>query len=345
MQPENNYLYFVVRDDNQKIRANIIGTQHTVDWRDKNLNSKIIDAIKRSSTAVLEIPPNSKLIPSVPSPEWVIGREIGPLKQKKSESIDSSAISSQIEFILKNIKENTDPEDYEKVLVALEEISSNQNKLIFVEAIQKNISEFNEVSLEENINKLVIENQIEVTPLEDIDLADLLAKANEKMEKAQQRTEQHIKRLKEQRDHTKKGKAGRVKRRTLNRQIQIHEERLQKLRGEKQSRNNEIRLQSIQKELYSAWVKGDTLELSKLLDECHELYKESPEIAKIHAPRDKNMAKRIVDVVMQAKEDEKEALIVLGCAHLLYSKRKNVIEFLNEQFKTDLKGWSITQVK
>jgi len=44
------------------------------------------------------------------------------------------------------------------------------------------------------------------------------------------KAEKHLERLKEQRDHTKKGSAGRAKKRSLNEQIGIHEQRLEKLK-------------------------------------------------------------------------------------------------------------------
>jgi hypothetical protein len=289
-----------VRDDTQKIRANIIGTQHSVNPKDKNLNSKIVDAIKRSSKAILEIPPNSKLLPSISSSEWVIRREVESLNKNKIKNINQASLD-EIEHVLGEIQRETEEQEYKKFLVALEEMPSHQDRLAFAQAIQQNVLEFNEVSLEENINKIILENGIETAPLEDIDLAGLLEQA-----------------LKE----------------SVPKELPEADER------------KELRKQIVRNELYSAWVRGDALALRKLLDECHEeLYKEPPEIAKIHDPRDENMAKRIAEVVVKAKEEDKEDLIVLGCAHLLYSKRKNVIEFLNERFKTDLKGWSITQVK
>lgn len=305
----NNYLYYVIRDNEQNIRCNIIGTQHNVDQKDTKLNPTIIEAINRSSRAILEMPPASKLIPSsdpqwIPNPERVIDREFKKIIPQPSNPKTVGAIEDEIRVLLRDVKEQTLPENYEKVVAVIEKIKSSEDKLSFVQAIAANMSEFNEVSLEENINKIIKSNQkCEILSLEDIDLAKLLEVARSKVPEEQ-----------------------------------VDEE-------------TQILRQSLQKELYSAWIKGDAEELKKRLDECFLLYPEAPEFEEIHAPRNENIAKRIVDIILQTKEEDKEIpvvredLVVMGYAHLLYSKRKNVIKYLNERFESDLSGWSITQVK
>ena len=48
----------------------------------------------------------------------------------------------------------------------------------FIKAIKKNIFDYSLISLENNINKVIEENHVEIIPLEDIDLAALLKDAN-----------------------------------------------------------------------------------------------------------------------------------------------------------------------
>lgn len=297
---ENNYLYYVIEDSDHKVRGHIIGTQHNVDKKDKDLNPVICDAIKRSSRAILEMPPNSKLLPSsdphwMPSPEWVIDREFKKITLHTSNPKVIDIIEKKVDSLLEDIKKQTSPEDYKKVSIVIEKIQSSEDKLTFVQAILVNISEFNEVSLEENINKKIQSNEkCEILPLENIDLGQLLEEARSKVPE------------------------------------------------EKVDEETKIRRQALQERLYKAWVEGDAEELKKTLDECFLLYPEAPEFEMIHAPRDANIAQRIVDVI---KKDNKESLIVVGDAHLLYSKRKNVMEYLDDHFKSDLSGWSIRQIK
>jgi TraB/PrgY/gumN family len=305
MEPKN-YLYYVILDSDQKIRGNIIGTQHDIDCRDKGLNTAITDAIKRSSRAILEMPPGSKLLNSsnphyIPNPEWVIKNAVEEIKLHPGNSEVIANIKKKVKLLLKDIKDQTVLENYNKVLLALGQIQSSQDKLTFVQAILANMSEFNEVSLEENINEIVKANKkCEIAPLEDIDLAAELETAKLK---TTNKTEPPV------------------------------------------DENTKILREKNKREIYKAWVRGDAKELKKLLKDCFELNPEPSEIEEVHKSRDANMAKRIVEFVLQVKKEDTECTIVLGDAHLLYSKRKNVIEYLNERFETDLSGWSIMQVK
>lgn len=305
----NNYIYFVIQDNEQKIRAHIIGTQHKVDYKDQNLNPAIINAITRSSRAVLEMPPGSTLLPSsqpqwIPNPEWIIDQEIKQIKLNEKPDRDAT-IELKVTAVMKEIEEHTPKENFQKVFKALETIPSSNDRLNFVEGILRNIAEFNEVTLEEHINRLVKANEnCKIEPLEDIDLGAMINEALKKEEDAKLKNK----------DKTPP----------------LINENIERLR------------QKIKEVLYKAWAKGDIEYLSQLLDASFLLYPDPPELVKVQGSRDAKIANKIIEVVLR---DNKESTIVLGCAHLLYTKRKNVLEYLNESFTSDLSGWSIKQIK
>lgn len=305
MQPaessQKDYLYYVIRDNDQKVRGNIIGTQHSVKPKDKELNPQITEAIKRSSQAFLEMPPQSKLIPTDSKADWIIGKAITHIKASLAGTKKIIPIlETQVNNELKNIQKKTSPENFQKLLDSLKTIESSEEKLKFMKEIQKNLFDFNLVSLEENINKKIDKNKVK--PLEDIDLAALLKNAGEK---------------------------------TLEKDVPQFDEQAS------------ITQKAVEKGIYKAWANGDAETLTKLLNQDEWLNKEPPEYVKVQAPRNKNIANRITEVVQKAKDDNNEVVFVFGCAHLLYSKPndKNVLDYLNDRFKTDMKGWTITQVK
>lgn len=301
----NNYIYYVIRDSNGKVLAHIIGAQHWVEPKDKKLNPLIIDAITHSSRAVLEMPPKSGFLPNESQPDFIIRNEIKHLKSRSDISKVIPDAEAQVITVLESIKGKTSNENYNKVLTALGGLNSGEEKLTFVKAINNYMFEFNLVSLEENLNTVFEENN---------NHTDILPLEDSNVP-------------------------------ALLKELQDRE--AQKIQVNDTPQINEDRIVNLEKALYEAWRNGDAEKLSKILKELFDLIKEPPDIAKFHASRDVNMAKRIVGVVQDVQKEGKEATIVVGFGHLLYSnsERKNVMEYLNDHFKTDLIGCSITQIK
>ncbi|MBA3721470.1 MAG: TraB/GumN family protein [Parachlamydiaceae bacterium] len=309
---ENNYIYYVIEDSDKKIRGHLIGVQHWVEPKDKNLNSTILDAIDRSARTVLEMPPKSDLLPSEPdSFNYVINKVVTHLKLSPKSTKSDISLEEEVQSQLKTIKERTSEEGYGKVVTMLMSLPTKEEQLKFIEAIQKNLFEFNQVSLEENINKKVEALKKVWEPLEKINLKEEIVKAEQKI-KARKEKEEY-KGLEKEKDTSHIDKEAEVAK-------EAHEEAL-----------------------YKAWVTGDAQKLRELLDKGFELNEEPPEIDEVHASRDKEMAKRIIEVVNVAKKEDSEATIIMGCAHLLYTKRKNILAYLTES--SDLSGWSIRQIK
>jgi hypothetical protein len=344
----NNYLYYVIKDEEQKIRGHIIGVPHSVERKDADLNPEIINAIKRSSLAVLEIPPHSKLLPTESNSDRIINREFKKIQLHPSEpEIDSSLEDGEIKDYLKSIftevvtsidnvspsqkesdfssvngaklDENLNPttinssplEDFKKVLKVVNNIQSSKDKLTFLKAIQRDIFEFKQVSAEEHINKIIEANNIPFFSLEDIDLAKLIKEADQQIDNRKLKSK--------------------------------NQEEIQPI-----DEVAEMRKPMLLKEFYSAWVEGDTTKLEALVNESFELYKEPPEIAKVHDTRDVAIAKRIVNVVLEVKANKthnQAASFVMGSGHLVQKVRKNVLKYLDDYLKTALRGWSIVQVK
>lgn len=307
--PENNYLYYVIEDDKHQVRGHVIGSQHWVEPKDKNLNPRILRAIKRSALAVLEQPPGSPLLPSEPdSFNHVIKNVVEKLNLSPGIGHPevNPALEAEIEIRMADIKGKTPEEGYRKVAEMVKKIKSSEDRLKFVREIQKNMFEFNLVSLEANINTRLKDANVPVESLEVIELREVLNAADERV-KLRLAGEGEIKKVDEQ----------------LAIDNLAHEE-----------------------ELYRAWVKGDAPKITELLNKGARLNPEPPEIDEVHTPRAQQMAQRIIDVVSNAKPEE-EVMIMMGCSHLLSTfspKRTNIIAYLNERFRTDLSGWSITQI-
>ncbi|MBA2368883.1 MAG: TraB/GumN family protein [Candidatus Protochlamydia sp.] len=307
---ESNYLYFVIEDSDHKIRGNIIGAQHWVQEKDKDFNHPIREAIKRSARAILEMPPESQLLPSEPDNfNYVIDKVITHINVSMDDGISEihPALKEKISSCLKDIKEKTSYEGYSKVAMMLEKIQSEENKLNFVQGILDNIFEFNLVSLEENLNNKLKAANKKIESLESINLREQINQAEQKIK------------------------------------LRLESEKIDVQKAENTQENKAKH--EHEEALYKAWVDGDAIQLGKLLDKDFELNEEPPEIDEVHRPRDREMAKRIIEVVCQAKEEGSEATIMMGCAHLLYTKRKNIIVYLEESFKKDLSGWTVRQIK
>jgi len=298
------------------------------------------------------MPPKSGLLPPEPdSFNHVIDKVITHLNLKLSQSSDNStthSLEEEVQSKLKNIKKRTSEEGYSKIVNTVMNLQPEENRLKFIEAIQRNLFEFNQVSLEENINKKVETGKKAWEPLENINLSDLLDKAKQEI-KARLEKEQKLGLGKE------KGSSQVNKETEVDKQAN-EEELAIGLRSS--SFPPEVPdspeglslitptlddLKPISEELNRAWVNGDSQKLRELLDKDFELNEEPPEIDEVHRSRDKDMADKIVEVVRQAKEEDTEATIMMGCAHLLYTKRKNILTYLTES--SDLSGWSIRQIK
>lgn len=323
--PENNYLHYVLEDSDKKVRGHLIGVQHWVEPKDKDLNPKILQAIDRSARTILEQPPGSGLIPGVPNSfnivigqviDKVIGKVIA--HHKISPSANPPPLENEIQDLLKNIKEKTSDEGYKKIVNAVMSLPA-KDRLKFLQAIQNKMFEFNQVSFEVNLNKRLQKANKKWEPLEKIDLSKEIAKANEKIALRLQKEKE----IGKEKDISKDD---------------------EKVESNNQADEEVVMYnQAHEEELYRAWVAGDAKKLTQLLDKDFELNKEEPEIDAVHATRDKEMAMRIIDVVIQSKKEDSEAAFVMGCAHLLYTKRQNIISYLRES--KDLSGWSIRQIK
>lgn len=284
---DSNYLYYVIRDSEGKDRVHILGAQHWVEPKDKKLNPLIMDAVTRSSRAVLEMPPKSGWLPNESQPDFIIKTEITHLKPQSIPDAEA-----QVNTELESIKGKTSNENYNKVLAAVGGLNSGEEKLAFVKAINNYIYEFNLVSLEESLNTVIEGNNkhMEILPLEDSNVPAMLK--------------------------------------------ELQDKEAQKIQKNDTPQINEDTKINLDKAIYEAWRNGDAEELSKVLKESFDLIKEPSDIAKFHASRGFNMAERIVSVVQNAQKEDKEATVVLGCGHLLYSnsERKNVMEYLNDHF-------------
>jgi hypothetical protein len=389
MDASNNYLYYVIQDRSGKIRGNVLGAEHNIHCKDKDLSLPIREAIKRVSRAVLEQPPGSKLIPSssphyISPPERVIKNAIEKIQLQPSSPRVDDDMEKQTSSLLSEIEKQTVPENYEKVSAAIQQLQSSKDKVVVLQAILANIDEFNKTNCEENINRMVQANeQCTIEPLEDIDLKALLLEASKTIlenkigllsEIKKQTVPEHYDRIIDeiqqyQSDEDKlifaqvileilrnrESTSGPLKDTEVTALLSETSKRIEAAKKDVPSTESvpqvdtktAERRQTIQKEIYQAWVTGNADKLAPLLDECHSLYTEPEEIDKIQASRDENIAKRIVDVILHPKQDGEESLFVMGDSHLLYSKRKNVIAHLQEHFDSDprLSGWSIKQVK
>ncbi|MBA2728008.1 MAG: TraB/GumN family protein [Parachlamydiaceae bacterium] len=359
-QQPNDYLYFVIEDDNNKVRGHVIGVQHWVEPKDKDFNPRILDAIERSARMILEIPPDSKepLLPSkVDSKKYknIISDTLENLKMvsKKEESQEIDTSNIEIEKLLSEIEEeclksagkNQDNEQiksvgYEKVKDILPKISSIEEKLMFLKTIKDKIFDFNLVSIERNINKKVEHKIIEHLEIEDLNKKIFSAKIKLNL--------RHIKENVSDKDYQNILEQ-------LN-QMELQQEKINFLMQQKEefkiaNKGSPLTYQEEQllnESLYRAWVDGDVENLKTLINRSFEIFKEEPEFQEIHQPRDKQMAERIINVICTAKKENTEAAFMMGCGHLLYTNhdtnRINIIDHLNEHFKTDLKGWSIRQI-
>lgn len=307
---EGNYLYYQVLDEKGKVRGNIIGTQHNVKREDRNLNPDIIAAINRSSRAILEMVPGSGLIPPLTSPQFVISEAQRKIKEIKTDApSNSESLKKQAEDLMKSVEEQIAEEDYLEVEIAFKEIISFEEQLIFAQSVLDNIKEFDSVSLEENLNAIIQSNKkINIENLEDIDLAKLIVEANERIQRSEPLTQTESLSLEEEQARAKEFEETRTKE-------------------------------------YESWKNGDESALKVNLDKVFSLFNEHPEHDAIHRFRDEKIASRVVEMLKKTQEEDSETTFVMGCAHLLYSKRKNVLEHLREHFKTDLQGWSIKQFK
>lgn len=357
MNPTDNYLYYVISDDKGKARGHIIGAQHWVEEKDQDLNPLILKAIDRSARIILEQPPGSELLPKEPqyfhnSIDYIIEdlKIEDPKHVKESKPNSSKKLSpetAEIQSRLKHIKEQVVEikDGYKRVEDIIKSIQSEANKLKFLDEIENLISEsqfeIKLVSLEEHINSIIqAKGNKKIEPLENFNLMEKINEAKQKIQKKEAKLERHVKHLKVQRDHVKKGKSGKVKKASLNTQIRIQEKALQKQNGP--SKMDE---QAHKAKLHQAWVNGERKKLGKLVDKSFRIHKEPPEIDRVHRSRDKDMADKIIEVVHQAKEEDSEATIMMGTAHLVYTVRTNVIAHLENTFKNDLTGWSVKQVK
>jgi hypothetical protein len=171
MEPtdSNNYLYYVISDDEGKVRGHIIGAQHWVEEKDKDLNPLIIQAIDRSARIILEQPPGSDLLPKEPQYfHDTINYIMEDLNLNSSESKSSEDYTSEttkIQSRLKHIQEQIVEikGGYEKLEDIVHHLQSDKDKLKFLNEIEKMISQskfdIKLVSLESNINRIIQEKE------------------------------------------------------------------------------------------------------------------------------------------------------------------------------------------
>jgi hypothetical protein len=351
----NNYLYYVIEDieDNvKKVRGHVIGVQHWVEPKDQDLNPRILEAINHSAQVILEIPPNAPP-PLLPSEEDsksfknIIYKAITDLKfsPNSETSADPISLETEIEQLLKEIESkglkagDKNHEGYEEIKKVLIELPSSEEKLKFLKAIQKNIFDFNLISFERNINKRVVEAKKTIKPLEEGNLNEKLLEANLKV--GLRKIKEKILSEAEYQEVVKE----------VNK-IESSEEKLEFVDKQKSQLGikdidvpiSDEEVQALKEALYRAWVDGDAEKLRELLEVCFKIFKEEPEVDQVHQSRDKQMADRIIKVVTKAKEKDTEVTIMMGSAHLIYTKRTNIIDYLNQRFNSDLRGWSIRQI-
>ncbi|MBJ7449824.1 MAG: hypothetical protein JHC93_05645 [Parachlamydiales bacterium] len=310
---KNNYLYYALSDQEGKIRGNIIGVCHWVDAKDKNLNQIVLNAIDRSAKVILEQPPGSGLLPNVSNSfDYVIDKAIKHLKITPiKEKLLSFPLGQQVQNRLNNFDDRiiTSDEGFKKIADTLPNIENEFDQLKFLEEIEKNLFEFNQVSFELNINERILSKNQIWAPLEEIDLRNELNKAEQKIE---------IRLIQES---------------SSSKIIEIN--------GVHPNDEIEFDSQALKEQSYRAWVNGDVENLRIQTDKNFEINKEPPEIAEVHQFRDQKIAERIVELVTQDKNSE--ITFIVGCDHLVYTKRKNILAHLSES--NDLKKWSIKQIK
>jgi len=384
----NDYLYYVIEDNDHNVRGHVIGVQHWVEPKDQNLNPRILEAIDRSARVILEIPPDSKapLLPiNSKNYKVFISEAMSEVKSmpKSEKSLESNSLEVEIEKVLKEIEDkesksrDTGQQDhleiknkgYEGIKKVLADLSPEE-KLFFLKMIQKSVFDFNLVSLERKINKKVIKAKKEIEPLEkeDLNIKLLDARINiglrhikEKMPESDYKkiVEQlqnldariniglrYIKEKMPEPDYQKL--VEQLQNIVRNWKLEIVQEHKNQLGIKNNPPISHEEEQALKEELYRAWVDGNVEKLKDLLKTVFEVFKEEPEMHEVHQPRDKQMAERIIKVVCETKKENSEAAFMMGCGHLLYtnleSNRTNIIDYLNDHFQSDLKGWSIRQI-
>lgn len=361
IQSTNDYLYYVITDNDKNVRGHVIGVQHWVEPKDQDFNLHILKAIDDSARVILEIPPDAEapLLPTKANSKnykIIISETLSKVKSKSNLEgpLDTNFLEAEIEKILKDIEdkglkardkgqqgdEKIKNKGYEAIKIVLADLPSREEKLKFLKIIQGKIFDFNLVSLERKIHKKVMNPNKKIEPLEESNLNEKLLEAKIKIS---------LRNIKEKLPETDYQKV--VEQLNL---IQDGEEKLEFLQQQKNQlgiKNKDSPIsyeeeQSLKEELYRAWVDGNVEKLRDLLKTAFEVFKEEPEMNAVHQPRVKQMAERIIKVVCEAKEEE--AAFIMGCAHLIYSNletnRTNIIDYLNDYFQRELKGWSIRQI-
>lgn len=347
-----NYLHFEIQDPEGKVRANLIATEHQVRPGDSQLNPRILEAIKSSSKAILEMLPNTRVI-SFSKADHVLENV-----KKIHTSQPAEPESHAVKELLAVIKGSTSPQNFAKVEAALLTVKAT-DKEKFLLALHKDITDFNFVSLEQSISEVIEKHGIAIKPLGEKELLAVI-KGNTSPQNFA-KVEAALLIIKE----TDREKFLLILRKNLadfnlasleqnqNKTYDIadlirraEDDMKLEAKAENENRPAPRDPKVIMAEIHEAWRQGDGQTLGKLLiEEDPNMLAQIQEVMRV---RDENIAKRIIDLVSAPQaEIEKPLTFMVGAGHLVDTRWKNVFAQLADAFAEggDLSGWKIVQVE
>ncbi len=148
-----NYLHFEIQDPEGKVRANLIGSEHQVRVGDSQLNQRIIETIKSSSKAILEMLPKTRVI-TFSKADHVLEN----VKKIHTGRVTHESEIQSVEELKVIIQGKTSPQNFAKVETALLTIQEGASKK-FLLTLHENKDDFNSESSVEKL-KTIIKDKI-----------------------------------------------------------------------------------------------------------------------------------------------------------------------------------------
>lgn len=172
---ENSFIFYEIKNKEGEVKAYIIGTNHFIRPNDVGLNKRIIEAIKNSAKVLMELPPSSRDgLESKNLNDYIIKD----FKSKPSHLADTELkkLNNCIKLLENKLKREVPAEELNKISYKAEELTHPKDKLMFYLAILGNVKNLKNISLDDYLAFLSIQDRANNFTLERIETIDVMEK-------------------------------------------------------------------------------------------------------------------------------------------------------------------------